>query len=145
MINENLIKIGNILIDLTQAGVCEAEHIASAITAKDLNIGYYWKENDEWQFSETGEEITGESLTDQIFNVFLEWQLPTIYLYKDNQYVGKLSIDNRDDLNIIDYIELNPYELDITSFIKTYAILKKYYGADCINKMTFRLDIRKDR
>jgi len=145
MINENLIKIGNILIDLTQAGVCEAEHIASAITAKDLNIGYYWKENDEWQFSETGAEITGDALTNQIFNVFSEWQLPTIYLYKDNQYVGKLSIDNRDDLNIIDYIELRPDEFDITSVIKTYAILKKYYGADCIDKMTFRLDIRKDR
>ena len=145
MINENLIKIGNILIDLTQAGVCEAEHIASAITAKDLNIGYYWKENDEWQFSETGEEITGESLTDQIFNVFSEWQLPTIYLYKDNKYVGKLSIDNRDDLNIIDYIELQPDKFDMTSVIKTVAILEKYYGVNCIEKMRFRVDVRKDR
>ena len=145
MINENLIKIGNILIDLTQAGVCEAEHIASAITAKDLNIGYYWKENDEWQFSETGAEITGESLTDQIFNVFSEWQLPTMFLYKDNQYIGKLSIDNRDDKNIIDYIEFQLDKFDMTRIIKTVAILEKYYGANCICKMRFSVNVRGEQ
>ena len=145
MINENLIKIGNILIDLTQAGVCEAEHIASAITAKDLNIGYYWKENDEWQFSETGAEITGDALTNQIFNVFSEWQLPTIFLYKDNQYIGKLSIDNRDDKNIIDYIEFQLDKFDMTRIIKTVAILEKYYGANCIYKMRFSVNVRGEQ